>query len=145
MKYLKSIDEASDTGFKIFPFGSSKRQDSDENPKESSSPQIPRLFGNAFRIRISSNGDDAFSNFFHQVYKLGINPDILAENSIKQYLRYYFKKMDNLKIVETLESLANDYTHSLSNGSSWIEFTLNKTQTIEFLDLIEKASRGLEI
>jgi len=108
-------------------------------------PKIPILFGNSFRIQIRSGGEDSYSNFFHQSYKLGLG-DIFAEISIKQYLIYYFKKMTNLKIVETLESLASDYPHSFSTSHSlWIEFALNKTQTLEFLDLIEKASRGLDI
>lgn len=142
MKYLKSINEA------VW-----KRQQPEVEKKvvvDKPNPDIPLLFGDRFSISLFVSDEPRYTNFFHEVYLKGVEfSSTYADPKIKGYLEYYFKKMDKAFLAETLEKLAQDYTATEGRPGTidkrWLTFSLTKSQTLEFLDLVEKASRGLSI
>lgn len=131
MKYLKSINEGI--------FGRRAGKESIQKLKE---PSMPKLFGDKFGIYIKSNIHNSFSNIFDNIYNSGID-EILSTDEISKYIKYYFNKMDNESIAGTLEKLSNDYNAGESHN--YVNFKLNKSQLIEFMELIKKASLKLDI
>ncbi len=112
-------------------------------------PTKPVLYGNKFKIKISTSSDKASSmaNALHNISIFGIR-QINASSDIGNFIAYHFNKMSKQFSTETLEKLADDYNclPELGNQEYYtVSFELNKQQTIEFMDLIEKASQGVSI
>lgn len=106
-------------------------------------PKLPTLFGNQFKIAITpTDGRHYYSNLIQQIYDSRIQK-IDAIKPIAIFLDFYFKKMNNDLQAQTVENLMIDYGGE-ENGDH-ILFSLNKLQIFEFLDLVKKASKGLEI
>lgn len=131
MKYLKHINEG------IFGKGE-KSIEKSSNPE----PSIPKVFGNKFEICIEANNSNDRSNVFDNIYNFGID-EILSATAISKYIKYYFNKMDNESITTTLEVLSNDY--NAESSPYRVTFILNKSQLLEFLELIKKSSLKLDI
>jgi hypothetical protein len=114
-------------------------------------PTKPKLFGNTFIIEIEADWRKTSSKVdaLHNISNIGVNL-IHASPEIVNFLQFCFSKMDNITIADNLEKLASDYgclpTASAYDGWTYkIIFKLNKEETNEFLDLIEKASKGENI
>jgi len=112
--------------------------------KELKIPIKPILYGDKFKIKISTDQykSSSMANALHNISRFGIK-GIDASDDIENYIRYYLVTMSKQFSAETLEKLSNDYNSSVGDYS--ITFELNKNQAIEFMDLIEKASRGVSI
>ena len=111
----------------------------------------PKLFGNTFIIEIEADWRKTSSNVdaLHNISNIGVNL-IHASPEIVNFLQFCFSKMDNITIADNLEKLASDYgcLPTASAYNSWnhkLIFKLNKEEANEFLDLIEKASKGENI
>ncbi len=130
MRYVKSINEL---------WGRSK---SNEPPKEKTTREMPKVFGNKFEVQIDAKFANIRSNVFDSIYNHGVS-DIKSSNKISEYISYYFTKMSNEQIADMLEKLSSDYNSVESFDC--ITFKLNKSQLIEFIDLIKKASTGVSI
>lgn len=112
--------------------------------KELKIPTKPILYGDKFKIKISTDQykSSSMANALHNISRFGIK-GIDASDDIADFIRYYLTTMSKQFSTETLEKLSNDYNSFVGDCS--ITFELNKNQTIEFMDLIERASRGVSI
>jgi len=111
-------------------------------------PPKPILYGNKFKIKIStSDKASSMANALHNISIFGIYR-INASTDIANFIAYHLNKMSKQFYTETLEKLADDYSCLPELGNQeycTISFELNKQQTIEFMELIEKASQGVSI
>lgn len=114
------------------------------NEKELKIPIKPILYGDKFKIKISTDQykSSSMANALHNISRFGIK-GIDASDDIEDFIRYYLTTMSKQFSTETLERLSNDYNSSIGDYS--ITFDLNKNQTIEFMELIERASHGVSI
>lgn len=112
-------------------------------------PPKPILYGDKFRIQIctDSNKASGMANALHNISRFGIT-NINASDDIEEFLNYYFTKMSRRSSTEALERLADDYNCQPGIGHPEyfaLNFELNKQQTIEFMELVERASQGVSI
>lgn len=110
----------------------------------SNPPIKPTLYGDLFKIKIYTDYSTSskMSNVLHNISILGIEK-IDASEDIKRFIDFYFNKMSKEFSAETLEKLSSDYNNQLEYYT--ITFNLNKNQTMEFMDLVERASQGVSI
>ena len=98
-------------------------------------------------IESDSTRSSRYTNAIHNIYSCGIGK-INCHSDIRYFLEHHFQKISREFLAETLEKLAIDYRAPISlNDGGWytLKFTLNKAETIDFMQSIENAGKGLLI